>query len=139
GPGTPNSLGCFSCPKESFLSKEIGRSTPTDSIFLREGFEPFSGEITTSKVVKVETISFSGHVYNLETSYGYYTAEGILVGNCLPPKNKQGQPYPTGAERSQAEHCCRHWDRVQRFDTRMVEVSLHPAGILREVTPLPLL
>jgi len=68
--------------------------------------------------------------------------EEVFIDNtlrCLPPKNKQGQPYPTGAERSQAEHCCRHWDRVQRFDARMVEVSLHPAGILREVTPLPLL
>lgn len=68
--------------------------------------------------------------------------EEVFVDNtlrCLPPLNKQKQPYPIGVERAKAESCCRHWDRVQHFKPDLVEITLHPAGILREVTPLPLL
>lgn len=67
--------------------------------------------------------------------------EDIFIDNtlrCLPPNNKQGQPYPIGAEKTQAEAYCRTYDRIHLFDGKIVEVSLHPAGILREVTPLPL-
>lgn len=63
-------------------------------------------------------------------------ADNVL--RCLPPNNKQGQPYPIGDERVQAESCCRVYDRVQKFEGKVVEVTLHPASLLREVTPLPL-
>lgn len=68
--------------------------------------------------------------------------EEIFVDNtlrCLPPQNKQGVFYPVGEERAKAELCCRKWDRVEGFKPDLVEITLHPAGILREVTPLPLL
>ena len=58
---------------------------------------------------------------------------------CLPPKAKKTDaPYPKGEERKAAEQCCRHWDRLHRFRPTMFVITLHPAGILREVTPLPL-
>lgn len=65
----------------------------------------------------------------------------IFVDNtlrCLSPKNKKGEWYPTGAERNQAESCCRQWDRVQKFGPQVLEVTVHPASLLREVNPLPL-
>lgn len=68
--------------------------------------------------------------------------EEIFIDNtlrCLPPKAKGGAPYPTGPERIRAEQCCRQYDRVQNFPGQVVEITLHPASIMREVTPLPLL
>lgn len=65
----------------------------------------------------------------------------IFVDNtlrCLPPKNKQGKYYPIGDDKAKAELCCRQWDRVQDFKPDVVEVTLHPAGLLREINPLPL-
>ncbi len=35
-----------------------------------------------SSIVKVDTYLFSGHVYNLQTSDGWYVANGIIVHNC---------------------------------------------------------
>lgn len=57
---------------------------------------------------------------------------------CLPPKAKDGSHYPTGDDRKEAERCCRHWDRLDQFRPNAMVITLHPAGILREVTPLPL-
>ena len=56
---------------------------------------------------------------------------------CLPPKGKQGA-YPTGAVKSQAEFCCRQYDRLDQYKPDTLVVSFHPSGILREITPLPL-
>jgi hypothetical protein len=64
----------------------------------------------------------------------------IFIDNtlrCLPPKNGDSH-YPDGAERKLAEAFCRHYDRFGRsqFQPDISIVSLHPAGIIREPTPL---
>ena len=41
-----------------------------------------SGQVEIDRVVKAVKRDFSGHVYNLETSEGYYIAEGIVTHNC---------------------------------------------------------
>lgn len=74
----------------------------------------------------------------VEEAQNFFTRCG-LVSNCLPPPNKTGASYPIGEEKGKAEFCCRQYDRVQHFPGKVVEVSLHPASLLREVTPLPLL
>ncbi len=56
---------------------------------------------------------------------------------CLPPKSKR-DAYPKGEERKAAERCCRQWDRWDKFRPDAQLVTLHPAAILRDVTPLPL-
>lgn len=56
---------------------------------------------------------------------------------CLPPK-KATAAYPTGEEKKMAEKCCRQYDQLDKFNPDTALVTLHPAGILREVTPLPL-
>ena len=63
------------------------------------------------------------------------------VLKCLPPKSgkdEDGAPYPTGPERKKAEACCVQWSRLHLFNPTIAVVSLHPAGIIREVSPLPL-
>ena len=40
------------------------------------------GPVTADRVVKVERRHFAGHVYNLQTADGWYTAAGIVVHNC---------------------------------------------------------
>jgi uracil-DNA glycosylase len=57
---------------------------------------------------------------------------------CFPPKNAQKQHYPTGEVKKGAERCCRQWDRLEKYRPDTVVFGLHPAGILREITPLPL-
>lgn len=57
---------------------------------------------------------------------------------CLPPKTKAGSYYPVGEERKKAEECCREYDRLDEFKPDIALITLHPAGILREVTPLSL-
>lgn len=39
--------------------------------------------IEPSRVVKIERHSFVGHVYNLETTQGWYVAGGIVTHNCV--------------------------------------------------------
>lgn len=47
-----------------------------------EGFEALSGLITCDRILEIRKRDFSGHVYNLETSTGWYVAEGVIVHNC---------------------------------------------------------
>lgn len=115
---------------------------PVDELQRRERDYP---ELAGTRFVKVgaPVVGESGSLLNqwILPKVGV-RREDVYVDNtlrCLPPKNKQGQPYPIEEEKAKAEGCCREWDRVQKFDVKVVELSLHPAGILREVTPLPLL
>lgn len=57
---------------------------------------------------------------------------------CLPPRSKSGAQYPTGETRKAAELHCRQYDRIALFRPDVFVFSLHPAGLLREITPLPL-
>jgi hypothetical protein len=51
----------------------------------------FSGEITFHEVTEVREQEFTGHVYNLQTSSGWYTAgeKGIISHNCYRTDIKQ--------------------------------------------------
>lgn len=65
----------------------------------------------------------------------------VFVDNCLrclPPKGKNGEPYPVGDERKAAEAHCRVYDRWAAYRPTVSIISLHPAAILRDTTPLPL-
>lgn len=41
-----------------------------------------SGQVEVDRVVDVELIQWSGHVYNLTASEGWYAADGFIVSNC---------------------------------------------------------
>jgi SPP1 gp7 family putative phage head morphogenesis protein len=42
----------------------------------------FPGVIALDKVVSIEVVPFSGHVYNLQTETNWYVAAGIITHNC---------------------------------------------------------
>ncbi|MDE1940629.1 MAG: hypothetical protein KGI66_00730 [Patescibacteria group bacterium] len=58
---------------------------------------------------------------------------------CLPPKNRLGDHYPIGKDRELAETICRQYDRLNVFAPTVAYITFHPAALLRDVTPLPLL
>ncbi len=58
-----------------------------DSLFAgvencRELAERLSGSIAIDEVISIKFDSFSGHVYNLQTKYGWYIANTIITHNC---------------------------------------------------------
>ena len=54
----------------------------SDTHLAREIVSGAAGPVFVDEVVNVEVQAFSGHVYNLETVGGYYTAQGVIVHNC---------------------------------------------------------
>ena len=60
------------------------------------------------------------------------------VIRCQSPKVKNSE-YPTGAERHEAERCCRHYDRLEEFNPGALVGTMLPKSLLVEITPLPLL
>ncbi len=53
-----------------------------DTDLVRKIIAGLAGPVALDQVVSVECRDFSGHVYNLETEGGYYTAGGVIVHNC---------------------------------------------------------
>ncbi len=41
-----------------------------------------AGQIEFNTVVQLERVKFAGHVYNLQTTEGWYSANGLIVSNC---------------------------------------------------------
>lgn len=60
----------------------LGKSGTGRAEGLREREQAFPFEVATAKVVQVERRAWAGHVYNLETTGGWYVAQGIIVHNC---------------------------------------------------------
>lgn len=44
--------------------------------------QAFPGVVTTNRVVKVERIRWTGHVYDLQTATGFIVSEGVFTSNC---------------------------------------------------------
>ncbi len=68
--------------------------------------------------------------------------EDLFIDNvlrCLHPKGKGGAAYPTGTNRKLAEAWCRQYDRWDQFRPTIVFVAIHPAALMRSITPLPLI
>lgn len=50
---------------------------------MRNVVQAVPGKVVAYKVSVTKRIDFDGHVYNLQTKSGFYTAEGITVHNCF--------------------------------------------------------
>jgi len=42
----------------------------------------FASEITSVKIREISRSEWRGHVYNLGTQSGYYSANGLIIHNC---------------------------------------------------------
>jgi len=60
-----------------------------------------TGEVLLDQVVEIREFQWSGHVYDLQTDWGWYACNGIIVHNCLcykspilkMPKELENDPY----------------------------------------------
>ncbi len=51
--------------------------------FIGESLDRFTSHMALVEIVEVRESDFSGHVYNLETTQGWYLANGIITHNCV--------------------------------------------------------
>lgn len=64
------------------LAKSARDKRPTDVELACQLIDGQTVEIFTSKVSYIKRLSFRGHVFNLDTVAGWYSAGGILTQNC---------------------------------------------------------
>lgn len=76
---------------------------------LPERLAGFASQVTFAEITDVLVTEFSGHVFNLETDCGWYSASGYIVHNCKPGATKitdkmldACRPYVRGAYREAA-------------------------------------
>ena len=58
-------------------------SISAESVLAGQILEGRTGAVFLDAVVKIDRAAWSGHVYNLQTETGHYTANGIVTHNCL--------------------------------------------------------
>lgn len=66
----------------SGLQEPLAYRRSADAEGFCESLLALSGEVTADEIVSVEVGYFAGHVYNLETSEGWYIGNGIVTHNC---------------------------------------------------------
>lgn len=62
--------------------KSSFNNTATNSISTSEGVYGLASQVASNYVVEVSSSKYEGHVYNLQTASGFYTAEGYTTRNC---------------------------------------------------------
>lgn len=84
---------CQLHPGEVLVTKDPNDDFARDAVLAAKLINGESCKVFFDKIVSVERFSFSGHVYNLETGEGWYSANGIITHNCrcaLVPKVVNG-------------------------------------------------
>jgi SPP1 gp7 family putative phage head morphogenesis protein len=91
----------------------------------------FAGLVKLDKIRKIIKRPFNGHVYNLQTELGWYTANGIITHNCRCVQIPKTIGSPARLERG-ADWFARQSEAVQRkvFDNDAA-FDLFKAGKLR--------
>jgi len=91
-----HSGGAVSYRDTGFQEQLLERSLPNMN-FPGQRFQSSATQVALAKILKIERKWFSGHVYNLQTRSGQYIADGMLVSNCRPPRNRQPAPAELAA------------------------------------------
>lgn len=88
---------------DSSLDEPAGKNPTVDTAFFGELEERGSVAVLRDKVLKVRYFNFTGHVYDLQSPFGWILASGIVSSNCLcwleeryagEPQEHQQPPYP---------------------------------------------
>ena len=100
-------LGSHIAPLDPFL---FTSTSEFDSVFLKDSVDDLTRDtlifrelidghlsdgISFDEIVSIDTFNFSGHIYNLETKYGYYIANNLISHNCrctVVPITEYGSP-----------------------------------------------
>ena len=67
---------------DALLSQEPEYRSAADTTLAAELLGGRAGEVALDQIIRVSRRPFAGHVYNLQTKEGWYTANGILTHNC---------------------------------------------------------
>lgn len=67
---------------QSVSSQRLGETVFVDADELGRGAKRLPFAHQTSRIINARRINWSGHVYNLETSSGWYVTNGIVAHNC---------------------------------------------------------
>jgi hypothetical protein len=81
-----------------------------------------AGQVELDRVVEVRSVSWSGHVYNLTSAEGWYSANGLIVSNC------HCQQVPAGSASSAAEHLTNPHAAFERLDRAQQDRAFTVAG-----------
>jgi hypothetical protein len=79
---TDNHPGAAVTGGDSMSQQDAADSSAADSEGFCKRLLALSAEIASDEVVSVKRVPFRGHVYNLETSGGWYIGNGIVTHNC---------------------------------------------------------
>lgn len=74
-------LGDSACLHFS-VEQDVSDCATRDVERLANSDHRFSLDVSTDNVISVVTRPYSGHVYNLSTTTGWYTGNSIITGNC---------------------------------------------------------
>ncbi len=81
--GSKKSVGVTSTTDGNVSGGEHATYCPARDVeSLSERETAFTVNVTLNHIVRVRRLSFSGHVYNLSTTSGWYTGNSIITGNC---------------------------------------------------------
>ena len=67
---------------DASLTKPAGQERAADSMFSADLLQRFSGQVVTDEIIKVRKRNFRGHVYDLQSPFGWILAQGIYTSNC---------------------------------------------------------
>lgn len=84
--GKPRSFGP-AAQLDAPLTEPVSDSLPTNAELLGELIERFPGNVFLDKIVEVNRFHYSGPVYDLQTTTGYYTCSAtlettVIIANC---------------------------------------------------------
>ena len=68
---------------DSGFKQDTSDGTTSDPIPSGESLLGFTGQVRIDQVARIGRKPFAGHVYNLQTSSGWYIANGIVTHNCM--------------------------------------------------------
>jgi hypothetical protein len=69
--------GDFSLPQKTSHGSTANPDTPSNRELI------FAGEVTSDHIVFVNRFQFAGHVFNLQTEFGWFIANNIITHNCM--------------------------------------------------------
>lgn len=125
-----------------FLNNPAPEIIPSPAAELRRRMELYPNVDRNFLVKGVPVVGATGSTLNnwIFPKVGIRRSD-VYISNtlmCFPPRNKQGQNYPIGKEKNVAERMCRQYDAIQLFRPDAIVITFHPAALMREITPLPL-
>jgi hypothetical protein len=68
--------------RDAMLAQDAADDVTGDPVLLGESILRFAGKVALDDVVALRRVPFLGHVYNLQTLGGWYSANDVIVHNC---------------------------------------------------------